>query len=98
MLWCSGTNLVGLFKPTSVAHLLKLNQCQIQTPRQILIRNCSYATRFRHVSPRNYALLLLPSFTLYLGIWQVRRRKWKLSLIEELDRKQRMYVEFRTRR
>ena len=33
------------------------------------------------------ALSAIPLFTLYLGVWQVRRLDWKLNLIAELDDK-----------
>ena len=52
--------------------------------------NSSLIHRFKAVAPRNLALLVFPCITFYLGVWQVRRRKWKLGLIEELDRKRRM--------
>lgn len=46
--------------------------------------------RLKGVPANAYALLLLPCITLYLGVWQIRRRKWKIGLIEDLDRKRRL--------
>jgi len=31
-------------------------------------------------------VLIIPLFTLYLGTWQVRRLRWKVALIEEVER------------
>lgn len=32
-------------------------------------------------------LMAIPTFTFGLGIWQLRRLKWKLALIDEIDDK-----------
>lgn len=40
-------------------------------------------------SPVLYVLAILPMFTLWLGFWQLRRLKWKVSLMDELDDKLR---------
>lgn len=42
-----------------------------------------------YTSPVIYVLGIVPLFTLWLGFWQVRRLKWKVSLINELDEKLR---------
>ncbi|TIA88919.1 hypothetical protein E3P99_02334 [Wallemia hederae] len=63
--------------------------------------NCSNKVPIRYQSPPKYkhkqsfqfptigliALSAIPLFTLYLGVWQVRRLDWKLNLIAELDDK-----------
>jgi len=40
-------------------------------------------------SPVLYVLAIVPMFTLWLGFWQLRRLKWKVSLMDELDDKLR---------
>lgn len=40
-------------------------------------------------SPVLYVLATVPFITLWLGFWQLRRLKWKVSLIDELDYKLR---------
>lgn len=37
------------------------------------------------ITAGGYVLLVIPCFATYLGIWQLRRRKWKLELIEALE-------------
>ncbi|WFD31659.1 surf-like protein [Malassezia sp. CBS 17886] len=41
-------------------------------------------------SPMMYILALVPLSTLWLGFWQIRRLKWKVALIDELEGKLRM--------
>lgn len=53
-------------------------------------RTDSFVDRVKSIPPNGYFLLMFPCITLYLGIWQIRRRKWKLALIEEMDRKRRL--------
>ena len=59
----------------------------MQTARR---NNSTLVERIRDIPPHNYFMLVFPCISLYLGIWQIKRRKWKISLIDELDRKQRM--------
>ena len=40
-------------------------------------------------SPVLYVLAVVPVFTLWLGFWQLRRLKWKVALMDELDDKLR---------
>ncbi|ESO01639.1 hypothetical protein HELRODRAFT_192218 [Helobdella robusta] len=41
----------------------------------------------KDVRAMGYVLLVIPVSALMLGIWQIRRRKWKLELIEEMESK-----------
>ncbi|XP_067951332.1 surfeit locus protein 1-like [Watersipora subatra] len=50
--------------------------------------NSSLVARLQAISPRDYMMLFFPVTCTYLGFWQIRRRKWKLGLLEELDKKQ----------
>lgn len=34
-----------------------------------------------------YSLLIIPAFTFYLGTWQIKRLKWKLSILDEIKNK-----------
>ncbi|XP_043472386.1 surfeit locus protein 1 [Leptopilina heterotoma] len=34
-----------------------------------------------------YSLLIIPALTFYLGTWQIKRRKWKLGLLDEIKNK-----------
>ncbi|GAA50392.1 surfeit locus 1 family protein [Clonorchis sinensis] len=40
----------------------------------------------RRITWRAYALLVLPATCYGLGYWQVQRRRWKLDLLDQLDR------------
>ncbi|KAG8226172.1 hypothetical protein J437_LFUL012347 [Ladona fulva] len=47
----------------------------------------SFHEKQKHIGPMGWFLLLIPISTFLLGSWQVKRRRWKLELIEELKRK-----------
>ncbi len=36
--------------------------------------------------PLNFLVVLIPIFTFSLGIWQIRRLRWKVALIDEIER------------
>lgn len=36
--------------------------------------------------PTTLVLILVPILTGFLGVWQIKRLKWKVALIEEVDR------------
>lgn len=45
----------------------------------------STSIRSRNAKEHGYALLIVPITTFCLGTWQVKRRKWKLNLIADLE-------------
>lgn len=44
------------------------------------------AQRRSILRPLNFLVVLIPFFTFSLGIWQVKRLRWKLDLIDEIQR------------
>lgn len=66
------------------------------SPRQGMVRAKSTSNRFRFdpeaslmgrrkLKAGDLALLSFPAAAFALGVWQTRRRTWKLELIQELD-------------
>lgn len=54
----------------------------------IFKRNASIkAINIQHIGPGGFALLTVPVVTFCLGTWQVKRRTWKLNLIDEVTKK-----------
>ena len=60
-------------------------------PEQPLIYNRPQRRKPKpwYTSPILYVLAFLQCFAMYLGFWQLRRLKWKVSLIDELEDKLR---------
>ncbi|CAG0918088.1 unnamed protein product [Notodromas monacha] len=46
-----------------------------------------FERRRARISAYGYSLLVIPAATFALGCWQVKRRRWKLDLIKELEEK-----------
>lgn len=49
-------------------------------------RTYATTTRSQLLKPTTLVLIFVPILTGFLGVWQIRRLKWKVALIEEVDR------------
>lgn len=69
-------------KPASQPHLL-FSRRNTTTVRDIMKKNKS--SRDTKINTKKYFMLIIPVSSFLLGVWQVRRRAWKLELIDDLN-------------
>ncbi|GLH03398.1 SURF1-like protein [Gryllus bimaculatus] len=66
-------------------------ELHVQNTVHTLHRSCSTRVgtlqQRKTIGPRGWVLLGIPVLTFALGTWQVQRRKWKLNLIQELEKR-----------
>ncbi|KAJ8957084.1 hypothetical protein NQ318_007297 [Aromia moschata] len=59
--------------------------CPRNSTRQPLNRYCVHNKKIKNIGPFGWFLLIIPVSTFSLGVWQVRRKKWKEDLIQNLQ-------------
>ncbi|EST10181.1 Surfeit locus 1/Shy1 [Kalmanozyma brasiliensis GHG001] len=75
------------FAPRPFSSTSSRNEIYTDTPDSYSRPSSSKSSAPWYRSPTTLVLGFIPIFTFALGYWQIRRLKWKVSLIEELEDK-----------